>query len=253
MGKTIGVIGLGAIGVMVANSCQALGMNVIGYDPYISISAAWGLSRAVKKANSLEEMLGKCDYLTIHVPLMEKTMNYINEDNIKLMKDGVRLINLSRGGLVNTSDVIKELEKGKIAKYVTDFPDENLLSNQNVICIPHLGASTPESEENCAMMAANEVIEYLESGNITNSVNFPDCSQPMSSLNRLCVAHKNVPNMVGQITTVLASGNINILNMLNKSKNGLAYTILDTDDDISQELLNKVENINDILNARIVK
>ncbi len=251
-GKTLGVIGLGAIGVMVANAAVALGMQVQGYDPYISVDAAWGLSRSVQKAADLKSLLATSDYITLHVPLIDETKNMINTEKLDMMKNGVRIINMSRGGLVNDSDLKQAIVAGKVAKYVTDFPNEELLGVDNVIAIPHLGASTEESEENCAVMAALQLKSYLEDGNIINSVNYPNCELNRASDFRITLANRNVPNMVGQISTMLANENINILNMLNKSKGEYAYTIIDVDQQVNADAINKLKSINGVLNVRVI-
>ncbi|MDR2728276.1 MAG: 3-phosphoglycerate dehydrogenase, partial [Chitinispirillales bacterium] len=194
-GKTIGIIGLGAIGVMVANDCVALGMKVTGYDPFISVEAAWKLSSNVKRANGLESLLAESDYISLHVPLSDKTKGIINKERFAIMKKGVRILNFSRGGLVNNNDLIEALDNGTVSVYVTDFPDENLLKQEKVIAFPHLGASTPEAEDNCAIMAVNQTKDYLECGNIKNSVNFPDCNLDFRSQTRVVIANKNIPNM----------------------------------------------------------
>ncbi len=251
-GKTLGVLGLGAIGVMVANVAVSLGMEVIGYDPYISIDNAWGLSRAVKKAKSADEIYANADYLTMHVPLTDKTKNQINKDTIAQMKDGVRILNFSRGGLVNDDDIIAACESGKVSAYVTDFPDENLLGIQNIITIPHLGASTPESEDNCAVMAARELKEYIENGNIVNSVNFPSVNLERDEGTRICVLHKNVPNMISQISNIPAAKNINIIHLVNKSKGDMAYTVLDIDGDACEQVAAELKAIEGVIRIRII-
>ncbi len=249
-GKKLGVIGLGAIGVMVANAAHSLGMEVEGYDPYISVDAAWGLSRSVKKASNLNSLIESSDYITLHVPLIEDTKKMIDSGKFALMKKGVRLLNMSRGGLVDNVDLKNAIAEGIIEVYVTDFPSDDLLGLQNVMAIPHLGASTPESEENCAVMAVQQLKDYLENGNVVNSVNFPEVELGRSSDYRLALANKNVPNMVGQISTAIANENLNILNMINRSKGNYAYTIIDVDRDISVEIINKLQNINGVLNVR---
>lgn len=251
-GKKLGVIGLGAIGVMVANAAKSLGMEVEGFDPYISIDSAWGLSRSVKKSESMKALLESSDYITLHVPLMDNTRNMINDEILRHMKKGVRLLNFSRGELVDSADIKKALEEGIVAVYATDFPDELLINMEQVITFPHIGASTPESEENCAVMAAGQVKCFLETGAIRNSVNFPNCDLGNSFKNRITLAHKNVPNMVGQITGILAGENINISNMINKSKNKLAYTIIDTDDSLSPDVVEKFKGIDSILGVRVL-
>lgn len=252
-GKTLGVIGLGAIGVMVANDAVNLGMDVIGYDPYISVDAAWNLSREVKKAETLEGLLRVADYITLHVPLMDATKGMIDMEKIRLMKKGVRLINLARGGLVNDADLIQALQEGKISCYVTDFPNAELLKQERVICIPHLGASTPEAEENCAEMAVLQLRDYLEAGNIRNSVNFPHCKLEQRSPYRLLVANRNVPNMVGQITTILAEGNINITDLINHHKDKYAYNIIDTESPIPDHLIQKIQAVEGIIRVRVIE
>ena len=227
LGKKLGVIGLGAIGVMVSNAAHALGMDVIGYDPYISVDAAWHLSRKIHKAASINQIFEQCDYITIHVPLNDETKNTVCAETIAMMKDGVRILNFARGGLVNNEAILAALESGKVACYVTDFPDESLINQKGVIAVPHLGASTPESEENCAVMAANELIEYLENGNIINSVNFPRCVMDRSTPVRVCLAHKNIPNMISAISSFFSSKSMNIENMINKSRGDIAYTMVD--------------------------
>lgn len=249
MGKKLGVIGLGAIGVLVCNAAHALGMEVIGYDPYISVDAAWHLSRAIHKASSMKEIFEQCDYITIHVPLNDETKDTINAETISEMKDGVRILNFARGGLVNSEDIIKAVASGKVAKYVTDFPDEDMINKENIIAIPHLGASTPESEDNCAVMAANELIDYLENGNIVNSVNLPRCTMERSTGVRICIVHKNIPNMIGQISKHFADNNINIENMINKSRGNYAYTMVDISDDADYGTI----DFDGILSIRVIK
>jgi len=251
-GKRLGVIGLGAIGVMVANDAVALGMEVAGYDPYISVEAAWVLSRTVRRATSLDMLLAQSDYITLHVPLMEQTKGMLKADKFALMKKGVRIINLARGGLVKNADLIEAIKAGTVASYVTDFPDDELLDVPNVIPIPHLGASTPEAEDNCAVMAVEQVRDYLENGNVKNSVNFPPCALPVMGRTRLVVANANVPNMVGQITTVLAGDKINIADMMNKSAGDLAYNIIDIDGDMDEAKLEKLRKIEGVITARLI-
>jgi len=252
-GKTLGVIGLGAIGVMVANDATALGMHVIGYDPYISVDAAWSLSRSVQKAETLEGLLRQADYITIHVPLTEETKGLINVERIKIMKKGARIINLARGGLVNEADVLAALKDGRLSCYVTDFPNAELLANERVICIPHLGASTPEAEDNCAIMAVQQLMDFLESGNIKNSVNFPHCRLEQRSPYRIVVSNRNVPNMVGQITSILAGANINITDLINHHKDKYAYNIIDTEQEITQEILERISKVDGIIRVRSIK
>jgi len=252
MGKKLGIIGLGAIGVMVANAAHALGMEVIGHDPFISVNAAWGLQSEVKQARDLDSLFAEADYISVNVPLNEKTKGMINEDKISKMKDGVRIVNFARGGLVNNKDIIAALNSGKVAAYVTDFPDEDLLETENVIPLPHLGASTPEAEENCAVMAASQLRAYLETGNIKNSVNFPECELPISGKYRILIANKNVPNMVGQITTILAEADINIDDLLNKHRGEVAYNIIDVTSEVPDEVVKKIESIAGVTMVRVL-
>ena len=226
-GRTLGVIGLGKIGVMVANSARDLGMRVIGFDPFISVESAWGLSREIKRANGLDTLIAESDYISIHTPLTDNTKGLINSEKFSRMKKGVRILNFSRGGIVNNDDLSSAIKNGIVAKYVTDFPDEELIGMENIIPVPHLGASTQEAEDNCSVMIANQVRDFLEKGNIKNSVNYPDCCFEPNSKFRLVVMNKNIPNMLGQVSTVLAKANINIVEMLNKSKGGYACTIID--------------------------
>ena len=249
-GKKLAVIGLGAIGVMVANDADAIGMQVYGYDPFISVEHAWGLSRTVCRAGSLEEILPRCDYVTIHVPLMEATRGYINARTLSLMKPGAILLNLARGELVDTAAVLAAVEAGTLSRYVTDFPEAALLNRPNIICVPHLGATTPESEENCARMAARELDEYLTYGNITNSVNFPQCVMGPSGSYRLCTLHRNITNMVGQITAVIAAENGNITNMINKSRGDIAYSILDLDNPLPAQAHARLNEIEGMIRVR---
>ena len=252
-GKTLGVIGLGAIGAMVANSASDLGMEVIGYDPFISVDAAWSLSRAVHKAETLDTILTKADYISIHVPQTAETKGLINADRIKAMKKGVRIINLARGGLIVNADVLEGIKSGKIACLVTDFADEELLGNDKIICLPHLGASTPEAEENCALMAVRQLRDFLETGTIINSVNFPKCKldeEIPTGGTRLCIAHKNIPNMVGQITTVLAESTLNISGMSNQSRGDVAYTVIDVDTPVDGAVMYKLGAIKGLIGVR---
>lgn len=251
-GKRLGVIGLGAIGVMVANDALALGMDVAGYDPFISIDSAWELSSSVEKAVSLDHLLSTCDYITIHVPFNGKTNGMINKEKFNIMKKGVRIINFARGGLVANKDLFDAIENGTVSCYVTDFPEEELLDNDNVITIPHLGASTPESEENCAVMASSQLREFLEKGNIKNSVNFPDCDLPPSGDTRIVAAHDNIPNMFGQITSLLAQNGINIGDMLSKHKDKVGYTILNIEGSVSDEIVNKLKAIQGVRMVRVI-
>ncbi len=251
-GKTLGVIGLGAIGVMVANAAYHLGMEVMGYDPYISVDAAWGISRHVEKANDLGDMISKCDYISLHLPLNDGTRNMINTDLLAKAKDGLRVLNFARGELVNTEDIIAALESGKVASYVTDFPNDAQLGVPGIVAIPHLGASTPESEDNCAVMAAKQLKDFLENGNIKNSVNFPNCIEPRTTKSRIVVAHKNVPNMISTLSGVLSEKNMNIEHLTNKSKKELAITMIDTDDDISAAIIEEIGAMSDVLSVRLI-
>ena len=251
-GKTLGVIGLGAIGAMVANEAHDIGMEVMGFDPYMSIQSAWRLSRAVKQAASLDDLLAHSDYITIHVPQTEETKGYLNRLTFSKMKKGVRLLNFSRGGLVNDHDLAEALENGTVSTYVTDFPNDDLLGMENVICIPHLGASTPESEDNCAEMAAKQLHDFLINGNIVNSVNFPHCELPRSAAFRLAICHRNVPSMVGQITSLIAEKHINISDMINKSRKGIAYTLVDLDAQPGEDVLDSLHAIPDILRVTVL-
>ena len=250
-GKTLGIIGLGAIGILVANAAYALGMEVIGYDPYLSVDSALKLSRHVKKANSPEEVYAAADYITIHVPLMDSTRNTINAETIAQMKDGVIILNFARGGLVNNADIKKALADGKVAKYVVDFADSETVNQPGIINIPHLGASTAESEDNCAVMAAQELADYLENGNILNSVNFPNCSLSEDNIGRIAIAHKNIPNVIAKFTEALSS--VNISDMINKSKGELAYTIINTDHAIPAEAIEKLNQIDAVIRVRVIK
>ena len=253
LGKSIGVIGLGAIGVQVANAANKLGMKVYGYDPYLSLNSAWHLTHNAIHAMDLKEIYEKCDYITIHVPLTKDTKGFINNETISIMKDGVRILNFARGDLVNNDDIKAALESGKVASYVTDFPSDELLDVNGVIAIPHLGASTPEAEENCAVMAVRELSDYLENGNISNSVNLPEAFMPRSGEKRICVIHKNVPNIISRITTAVAEGNVNIENLINKSKGDYAYTMLDVGAFDEAAVTEKIEAIgNEIIRIRII-
>jgi D-3-phosphoglycerate dehydrogenase len=245
-GKKLGVIGLGAIGGMVANAASALGMNVVGCDPYITPAAAWSLAPTVKQAASYEEIFKTCDYISLHVPATPQTKNMINEKSIAMMKDGVRIINLARADLVCAADMKKALADKKVAKYVTDFPTDETVGAEGIINVPHLGASTVESEDHCAVMAAIQLDEYLKNGNIKNSVNFPNVALPHNSLARVCVMHKNVPNTISQITAAFASVNVNIENMANGSKGEVAYTIIETNEKVSDDVVKAVMAVKNV-------
>ncbi len=250
MGKKLGVIGLGAIGIKVANAALALGMDVYGYDPYLSVDAAWSLSRSVHHATGMDQIFAECDYITIHVPLNDGTRGLVNADTIATMKDGVRILNFARGELVDSDSMLNALANGKVACYVVDFPSDEMLGVENVVAIPHLGASTPESEDNCAMMAADELKAYLEEGIIVHSVNFPAMEIPRSTVCRVCVLHKNVPNMVAQISAVISEAGVNIDNMTNRSKKDNAYTVLDVDSVVADDLLAKIAAIDGVIRVR---
>ena len=251
-GKTLGVVGLGAIGVRVANAAHHLGMDVIGYDPYLSVDAAWNLTRYAHKANDLKTVLENADYITIHVPATPQTKGMFNSEAFAIMKNGARLLNFSRDSLVDEADVIEALSSGKLATYVTDFATEALLAQENVICMPHLGASTPESEENCAVMAAEEIKDFLENGNIKNSVNFPACDMGKAVGTRITVLHKNVPNMLSQFTDALASKGVNIEHMLNKSKGDNAYTMIDIAGNCDTAVIAEMEKIDGVIKVTVL-
>ena len=252
-GKSLGVVGLGAIGGMVANAATHLGMDVVGCDPYLTVEAAWNLSRNVHKAASYDEIFATCDYITLHVPATPQTKGMINAASIATMKDGVRIINLARGDLVNSDDIIAALASGKVAAYVTDFPDEKLIGVPGVVAIPHLGASTEESEDNCAVMAAKQLDEYLTNGNIVNSVNYPAVSMPHSGDVRVCVLHANVPSIISQITTALSDQSINIENMINKSKGDNAYTMAEINGAVPATTVEKIAAIDGVRRVRVIQ
>ncbi len=253
-GKTLAVIGLGAIGVLVANAAQALGMNVIGYDPYMKVQQALKLSNQVTWVEGIEAILGQADYVTLNIPLTAETKGYINKEKFGMMKEGVRLLNFARGGLVDLNDLEAAIESGKVARYITDFPSEASLKMKNTIAIPHLGASTSESETNCAIMAVNQVKDFLEDGNIKNSVNFPEAYMERNGGSRILIANKNIPNMVSQISNVLATEGLNIDNMLNKKCNGIAYNIIDvTETKINDQLKNKLQSIEGVFMVRLIQ
>ncbi|SHE46954.1 D-3-phosphoglycerate dehydrogenase [Mariniphaga anaerophila] len=253
-GKTLAVIGLGAIGVLVANAAQALGMKVIGYDPYICVKQALKLSNQVKFVKGIQSLLSQADYLTLNIPLTPETKNYINKEKFGMMKDNVRILNFARGGLVDLDALKDALESGKVAKYVTDFPNQKVLNMKNVVAVPHLGASTKESETNCAMMAVNQVKDFLQDGNIKNSVNFPEAQMERNGGSRILIANQNVPNMVSQISSVLAAEGLNIDNMLNKKRESIAYNIIDVaQHSINPEVEAKLEAINGVFMVRIIE
>ncbi|WNS75394.1 phosphoglycerate dehydrogenase [Bacillus sp. DTU_2020_1000418_1_SI_GHA_SEK_038] len=242
-GKTLGVIGLGAIGALVANDAIELDMDVIGFDPFISVDIAWKLSRKVQRAMTIEQLFAESDYITVHVPLTEDTREMFNEATFSLMKDDVYILNFSRGELVNEKDMAAALESGKVGKYMTDFPNENVMKMKNVIPTPHLGASTVESEENCAIMAARQLKEFLETGNVKNSVNFPNATLPYTGKQRVTAFHKNIPNMVGKITSAISNYHLNIADMVNRSRGDFAYTIIDIDNKVDNEVIMSLEDI----------
>ncbi len=253
LGKTLGVIGLGAIGVQVANIATKLGMNVVGYDPFLSVNAALSLSRAVRWAKDIETVWKESDYLTLHLPQNEHTKGIVGADALAAMKDGVRLVNLARGGLVDKAALIPALESGKVAAYVTDFPDNDLLKLPNVTGLPHLGASTPESEDNCAVMAARQLADYLENGNIVNSVNLPNAEMPWSGTTRFCILHRNSPGIIAGITSALSAEKVNVENMVNKSKGDYAYTVVDVNAEVSPESVAHISGLDNILRVRVLK
>lgn len=253
-GKKLGVIGLGAIGAEVANAAAALGMEVYGYDPFISVNAAWMLSRDVKHITSVDSIYEECDYITLHVPLMDATKGMVNEETIGKMRDGVVVLNFARDLLVNDDAMAAALESGKVSRYVTDFPNPKSVNMKGAIAIPHLGASTEESEDNCAKMAVKELMDYLENGNIRNSVNFPACDMGVCRMaSRVAVFHKNIPNMIGQVTGTLAAAGVNISDMTNKSKDKFAYTLLDLENAVDDSVIDKLSSIDGVCRVRVVK
>ena len=253
-GKKLGIIGLGAIGAMVANSATHLGMEVYGYDPYISIDAAWNLSRTIKHSKTLDEIYSQCDYITIHVPLLDSTRKMIDRDAFSKMKDGVVLLNFARDLLVDEEALIEALENGKVKKYVTDFANPLVVGREGILVTPHLGASTEESEENCSVMAVKELRDFLENGNIKNSLNFPNCDMGICvSVGRIAITHKNVPNMISQFTKILGSEGLNIADMTNKSKGGHAYTLIDLESAASRQALDELQAVEGVAKVRVVK
>ena len=253
-GKKLGVIGLGAIGILVANTAVHFGMEVLGYDPYISVDAAWKLSRDIKHIQNVEDIYKECDYITIHVPLLDSTKKMINAEAIASMKENAVVLNFARDLLVDEEAIVKALAENKIKRYVSDFPNPTTAGNDKVILIPHLGASTAESEDNCAVMAVKEIKDFMENGNIRNSVNYPACDLgPVTSEGRVAVCHKNIPNMLGQLTSILASEGVNISNMMNKSRGDYSYTLLDTDVAVSDTSVEKITAVEGVLKVRVVK
>ena len=253
-GKKLGVIGLGAIGAKVANIAFRLGMEVYGYDPFVSIDAAWSLSRHIKHITNIEDIYKECDYITIHVPALKDTIGMLNKDAFALMHDGMKILNFSRDTLVNDADMKEALASGRVAKYVTDFPNPAIAGLDNVITLPHLGASTEESEDNCAIMAVREIRDYMENGNIVHSVNFPDCSMgACTTAGRIGILHRNVSGMISQYSTTLGDAGMNIAGMTNKSKGDYAYVLIDVDSPVTDEVIQKLENIEGVLKVRKVK
>lgn len=252
-GKKLGVIGLGAIGAEVANAAAALGMEVLGYDPFISVNAAWILSRDVRHITDLGEIFSQCDYITLHVPLLNSTRGMINRESMDKMKDGAVILNYARDLLVNDADMREALASGRIRRYVTDFPNPAVMEMEHVIATPHLGASTEESEDNCAAMAVKELMDYLENGNIKNSVNYPDCDMGVcTSESRVALLHRNIPNMIGQISAILAATGMNIANMVNKSRDRYAYTLIDLETAVDQETIEKLRHIEGMMRVRVI-
>ena len=253
-GKKLGVIGLGAIGAEVANAAASLGLEVFGYDPYISVNSAWRLSRKIKHITDINEIFRNCDYITLHLPLTNDNKGMIGKDSIAEMKDGVVILNFARDLLVDDDEMEKALESGKVARYVTDFPNTKSAKMEKAIVIPHLGASTKESEDNCAVMAANELVDYLENGNIKNSVNFPSCDMGVCQAEgRVAILHKNIPNMIGQITSAFAKNGYNISDLTNKSKGTKAYTLIDIESKASDKLVDELNSIDGVLKVRVIK
>ena len=250
LGKKLGVIGLGAIGIKVANAAKSLGMDVYGYDPFLSVDAAWSLSRSIHHASGVEQIFTECDYISVHVPLNNDTRGMINKTSIATMKDGVRILNFARGELVDSNAMLEALANGKVASYVVDFPSDEMLGVENVVAIPHLGASTPESEDNCAVMAADEIKAFLEDGIIRNSVNFPAMEDPRCTAYRVCVLHRNIPNMLSQISNVISEAGVNIENLTNRSKKDNAYTVLDVESDVADAVLDSIRAIDGVLRVR---
>ena len=253
-GKKLGVIGLGAIGVKVANAATKLGMEVYGYDPFISVNAAWSLSRFVKHISNVEDIYRECDYITIHVPLLEDTKKMINKDALSLMKEGVVILNFARDLLVDEEAVIEAIKEGKVKKYVSDFANTTTAGQEGCIVIPHLGASTEESEDNCAQMAVREIMDYLENGNIHNSVNYPNCDMGVcSAAGRVAILHKNVKGLIGKYTAVMGNNNINISDMTNKSRGDFAYSLLDIDYPVTESAIEQLKEIEGVLKVRVIK
>ncbi len=251
-GKTLGIVGLGAIGVQIANAADALGMKVVGFDPNITIKSAWKLSADVEQALNIDELFAQSDFVSFHVPLVEGTKNLLNAERIALLPAGATILNFARDGIIDEDALITALEAGKVKYYVTDFPIDDKKDHERVIALPHLGASTAEAEDNCAVMVANQVKDYLENGNITNSVNFPEAKMPRLGSARLSIAHQNIPNMVGQISTILADAGINIIDMLNKSRDEIAYTLIDLESEISDTVVGSLQQVEGALSVRVL-
>lgn len=253
-GKNLGVIGLGAIGAQVANAALGLGMNVYGYDPFLSVNAALKLSRHVNVVKEIDDVIKRCDYITVHIPyIANQNKGFINAGLIRKMKDGVVIINCARGELVDNADIIKATESGKVSRYFTDFPADELIGVKNAVCTPHIGASTPEAEDNCAVMAAKELIDYIENGNISNSVNYPNCSMPRTTALRLVILHKNVANILAKITGTVGSEGVNIAHLSNQSKGNYAVTMIDADTDVTANAVSQIERIDGIIKVRVIK
>ena len=252
LGKKLGIIGLGAIGAKLANAATALGMTVYGYDPYISVDGAWKLSSDIIHTSEIDTIYQECDYISIHVPYMKQTHHTINAESIAKMKDGVRLLNLARAELVDDDALLEALASGKVARYVTDFPNNKTAGAEGVVAIPHLGASTPESEDNCALIAAKEIADYLENGNITNSVNMPAATLPRTAEVRVCVIHRNIPEMIAKITSAVSAAGLNIENMVNASRGDMAYTIIDTNGE-NESVTKAIADINGVIRVRTIR
>jgi D-3-phosphoglycerate dehydrogenase len=252
-GRTLGVIGLGAIGRQVANAANALGMKVIGFDPGLTVEGAWQLSADVQKAASVDELLTKVDFLTVHVPLIDATQNLINAERVKLMKKGAVILNFARDGIIDETSVLQSLDAGQLHAYVTDFPGNAIKGHAGVIALPHLGASTAEAEDNCAVMVADQVRDYLENGNVRNSVNFPEVVMPRAEGYRIAIVNSNVPNMLGQISTAMAGAGLNIIDMLNKSRGDLAYTLIDVDQQVPQDIVRAISAIDGVMAVRVME
>lgn len=252
-GKTLGVVGLGAIGSLVAETGLQLGMEVLGYDPAISVDAAWRLSRQIQKMENLHTLLSKSDYVSLHLPVLESTKNLINLTTLKSTKPKMRLINFSREEIVNSADIVVALNEGKLGYYISDFPTPELIQQKNVLLMPHIGASTQEAEENCAVMAANQIVQFLEHGNIKNSVNFPEAYLERTSSFRIALANKNVPKILGKVLSILADRNINVIDMLNKSRGEIAYNLIDIETSPTPDLLEQMRQVEDVINVRFLE